>query len=139
MSNQINNVLAFPYLFRGALDTLSTTINEQMKSAAAEAIARIAREETPQCVEEECGHKLCFGTDYILPKPGDRRLLCEVSAAVARAAMESGVARRGIASFKEYAQTLQRRIDNDNFFAREAPHRHPQPQHRKHHPRKETM
>ncbi len=137
--NQINNVIAFPYLFRGALDTLSTTINEQMKRAAAEAIARIAREETPQCVEEEYGHKLCFGTDYILPKPGDRRLLCEVSAAVARAAMESGVARRGIASFKEYAQTLQRRIDNGNFFAREAPHRHPQPQHRKHHPRKETM
>ena len=137
--NQINNVIAFPYLFRGALDTLSTTINEQMKRAAAEAIARIAREETPQCVEEEYGHKLRFGTDYILPKPGDRRLLCEVSTAVARAAMESGVARRGIASFKEYAQTLQRRIDNENFFAREAPHRHPQPQHRKHHPRKETM
>ena len=137
--NQINNVIAFPYLFRGALDTLSTTINEQMKRAAAEAIARIAREETPQCVEEEYGHKLCFGTDYILPKPGDRRLLCEVSAAVARAAMESGVARRGIASFKEYAQTLQRRIDNGNFFAREAPHSHTQLHNRKFHPRKETI
>ena len=137
--NQINNVLAFPYLFRGALDTLSTTINEQMKSAAAEAIARIAREETPQCVEEEYGHKLLFGTEYILPKPGDRRLLCEVSTAVARAAMESGVARRSIASFKEYAQTLQRRIDNDNFFAHEAPHSHTQFHNRKFHPRKETI
>ena len=137
--NQINNVLAFPYLFRGALDTLSTTINEHMKRAAAEAIARIAREETPQCVEEEYGHKLRFGTDYILPKPGDRRLLCEVSTAVARAAMESGVARRSIASFKENAQTLQRRSDNGNFFAREAPHSHTQLHNRKFHPRKETI
>ena len=117
--NQINNVLAFPYLFRGALDTLSTTINESMKIAAAHAIARIARDNTPVEIEQRYGRKLVFGQDYLLPTPGDRRLITEVSAAVAQAAMESGVARRQIASFKEYATTLLQRIDNENFFAKE--------------------
>ena len=117
--NQINNVLSFPYLFRGALDTLSTTINEPMKIAAAKAIAAIARQPAGKDIEEQYGRTFTFGKEYILPKPGDKRLLTEVSAAVSRAAMDSGVARRGIASFNEYRQTLLTRVDNENFFARE--------------------
>ena len=117
--NQINNVLAFPYLFRGALDTLSTTINEAMQLAAAHAIAATARKHTPKSIEERYNRRLMFGRDYILPTPGDTRLITEVSTAVAKAAMESGVARRGIASFKEYAATLLQRIDNENYFTRE--------------------
>lgn len=117
--NQINNVLSFPYLFRGALDTLSTTINEAMKIAAAKAIAAIAQKNATKEIEEQYGQEFIFGQEYILPKPGDKRLLTEVSAAVARAAMESGVARRGIASFNEYSHSLLRRIENENFFARE--------------------
>ncbi len=117
--NQINNVLSFPYLFRGALDTLSTTINEPMKIAAAQAIAAIARQATGKDIQQQYGRTLTFGAEYILPKPGDPRLLTEVSSAVAKAAMESGVARRGIPSFKEYRQTLLTRVENENFFARE--------------------
>ena len=117
--NQINNVLSFPYLFRGALDTLSTTINEAMKIAAAKAIAAIAQLPASKEIEKQYGRTFTFGKEYILPKPGDRRLLTEVSAAVARAAMESGVARRGIASFNEYSQTLLKRVESENFFARE--------------------
>ena len=117
--NQINNVLSFPYLFRGALDTLSTTINETMKIAAAKAIAAIAQLPASKEIEKQYGRTFTFGKEYILPKPGDRRLLTEVSAAVARAAMESGVARRGIASFNEYSQTLLKRVESENFFARE--------------------
>ena len=119
LPNQINNVLAFPYLFRGALDTLSTTINEPMKIAAAHAIAAIAREKVPSEIEKHYNSKFSFGHDYLLPKPGDYRLITEVSIAVAKAAMESGVARRDIASFKEYAATLLRRVEHENFFARE--------------------
>lgn len=115
--NQINNVLSFPYLFRGALDTLSVTINEKMKMAAAKTIAAVAQEPTPENISKMYDCELIFGTEYILPKPGDSRLLTEVSSAVAKAAMESGVARRNIASFKEYRQALLRRIDNDSFFA----------------------
>lgn len=117
--NQINNVLAFPYLFRGALDTLSTTINEEMKLAAAFAIAGIARKYTPKSIEERYGRRLMFGRDYILPTPGDTRLITDVPVAVAEAAMKSGVARRNIASFKEYSATLLQRIDNENYFAKE--------------------
>lgn len=117
--NQINNVLSFPYLFRGALDTLSTTINETMKIAATKAIAAIAQLPASKEIEKQYGRTFTFGKEYILPKPGDRRLLTEVSAAVARAAMESGVARRGIASFNEYSQTLLKRVESENFFARE--------------------
>lgn len=119
LPNQINNVVAFPYLFRGALDTLSTTINERMKLAAAHAIAAVAREKTPAEIEKQYNCRLTFGSDYLLPKPGDKRLITAVSPAVAEAAMESGVARRGIASFKEYAVTLRHRIENENFFAKE--------------------
>jgi malate dehydrogenase (oxaloacetate-decarboxylating)(NADP+) len=117
--NQINNLLAFPYLFRGALDTLSTTINETMKIAAAKAIAAIAQEDTYNGIEKEYGKKFSFGKEYILPKPGDKRLLTNVSSAVALAAMESGVARRSIASFTEYKENLLNRVNNENFFARE--------------------
>ena len=117
--NQINNVLSFPYLFRGALDTLSTTINEQMKIAAAKAIAAIAQMPASKEIEKQYGRAFTFGPEYILPKPGDKRLLTEVSAAVARAAMESGVARRSIASFNEYMQTLLSRVESENSFARE--------------------
>ena len=117
--NQINNVLSFPYLFRGTLDTLSTTINESMKIAAAKAIAAIAQQPASKEIEELYGRQFTFGKEYILPKPGDKRLLTQVSSAVARAAMESGVARRGIASFSEYSQTLLKRVESENYFARE--------------------
>ena len=117
--NQINNVLSFPYLFRGALDTLSTTINEAMKIAAAKAIAAIAQQPASKEIEEQYGSSFTFGKEYILPKPGDKRLLIQVSSAVAQAAMESGVARRGIASFSEYSQTLLKRVESENYFARE--------------------
>ena len=117
--NQINNVLSFPYLFRGALDTLSTTINEAMKIAAAKAIAAIAQQPATKEIEELYGRAFTFGKEYILPKPGDKRLLTEVSSAVAQAAMDSGIARRGIASFNEYRQALIARVDSENFFARE--------------------
>ena len=118
--NQINNVLAFPYLFRGALDTLATNINEEMEIAAVHAIARLAHEPVPECMQEKYEQELSFGSDYLLPKPGDRRLLTEVSSAVAKAAIKSGIARRNILSFKEYADTLLARTDNGNFFARES-------------------
>lgn len=114
--NQINNLLAFPYLFRGALDTYATTINNAMMIAAAHAIATVARNGGSS-----------FGKEYILPKPGDRRLLTEVSSAVAEAAMKSGVARRNIASFKEYRETLLSRTELENFFGKE---------HTRHHNRK---
>lgn len=117
--NQINNLLAFPYLFRGALDTLATEINEVMKIAAAYAIAAIARKDTPQEIKETYGRELSFGKDYIIPTPGDRRLVTEVSAAVAKAAMSSGVARNRITSFKEYAATLLARVKNENIFNKE--------------------
>ena len=90
-----------------------------MKIAAAKAIAAIAQKNATKEIEEQYGQEFIFGQEYILPKPGDKRLLTEVSAAVARAAMESGVARRGIASFNEYSHSLLRRIKNENFFARE--------------------
>ena len=113
--NQINNLIAFPYLFRGALDTFSTTINEKMEIAAAHAIATIA-EDGYHATDSS---PLPFGNEYIIPHAGDKRLLTEVSSAVAKAAMESGVARREIASFKEYKATLIARCDNENFFSKE--------------------
>lgn len=116
--NQVNNALAFPYLFRGALDTLSTTINNEMKIAAAHAIASVAHDIAEERMKENYGNILEFGDEYILPKPGDRNLLCKVSVAVAKAAMQSGVARRGIASFKEYADTLMARTDHEHFFSK---------------------
>ena len=117
--NQINNSLAFPYLFRGALDTLSTTINEPMQLAAARAIAMIAREPADSEVVKRYNKEFKFGKEYLLPKMGDKRLLTEVTTAVAQAAMESGVARRKIASFSEYRSSLQSRVENENFFSSE--------------------
>jgi malate dehydrogenase (oxaloacetate-decarboxylating) len=117
--NQINNVLAFPGIFRGALDCRASDINEEMKIAAAKAIAAIAQQPASKEIEAQYGRTFTFGKEYILPKPGDKRLLTQVSSAVARAAMESGVARRGIASFCEYSQTLLKRIESENYFARE--------------------
>ncbi len=105
--NQINNVLGFPYIFRGALDCRATDINEAMKIAAAHAIAALAREAVPDSVKELYGVSgLEFGPDYILPKPFDRRLLTAVPPAVAQAAADSGVARAPITDLKRYASTL---------------------------------
>ncbi len=107
--NQINNVLGFPYIFRGALDCGASEINEEMKLAAVRAIAAIAREAVPERIKEAYpGTPLTFGPDYILPKPMDPRLLEAVAPAVAKAAMESGVARQPITDWKEYGERLSR-------------------------------
>ena len=108
--NQVNNVLGFPYIFRGALDVRATKINEAMKLAAAHALADLTREPVPASVLEAYGvGKMEFGRDYLIPKPLDPRLLTRVSAAVARAAVESGVARRPITDWEAYAAELQRK------------------------------
>ena len=97
--NQVNNVLGFPYIFRGALDVRATTINEEMKIAAVEAIRKLAKEPVPEAVQKACGGQaLAFGENYIIPKPMDPRLIGVVSAAVARAAVDSGVAMRAYPS-----------------------------------------
>jgi malate dehydrogenase (oxaloacetate-decarboxylating)(NADP+) len=107
--NQINNVLGFPYLFRGALDVRATTINKEMKVAAAKALARLAQEPVPQDVAALYpNEKLEFGTGYIIPKPFDRRLFVEVSYAVAEAAVKSGVARLDV-DLAAYRADLERR------------------------------
>jgi malate dehydrogenase (oxaloacetate-decarboxylating)(NADP+) len=107
--NQINNVLGFPYLFRGALDVMATTINKEMKVAAANALAALAREKVPADVAALYpNEKLEFGTGYIIPKPFDRRLFVEVSWAVAAAAVETGVARRKV-DLVEYRNELEER------------------------------
>ena len=95
--NQVNNVLGFPYIFRGALDVRASTINEAMKIAAAEALAKLAREDVPDEVHSaSAGRRLTFGPEYIIPNAFDPRLISWVPPAVARAAMDSGVARRPI-------------------------------------------
>jgi malate dehydrogenase (oxaloacetate-decarboxylating)(NADP+) len=105
--NQVNNVLCFPFIFRGALDVGATTINEAMKIAAADAIAALARQEPSEVVQAAFGGAApVFGSDYIIPKPFDPRLILEVAPAVAKAAMESGVARRPIADFDAYRANL---------------------------------
>ncbi len=107
--NQVNNVLCFPFIFRGALDVGATTINEAMKVAAADAIAALARVEASEVVAAAYGgHAPVFGPDYIIPKPFDPRLILEVAPAVARAAMASGVARRPITDFAHYRRELER-------------------------------
>ena len=107
--NQINNVLGFPYLFRGALDVRATTINKEMKVAAANALANLAREEVPEEVKSLYpNEKLEFGTGYIIPKPFDRRLFVEVSYAVAEAAVKTGVARDKV-DLSSYRADLERR------------------------------
>jgi malate dehydrogenase (oxaloacetate-decarboxylating)(NADP+) len=109
--NQVNNVLGFPYIFRGALDVQASAINEEMKIAAVKAIASLAKQEVPDEVKTVY-HKsdLQFGTDYIIPKPTDARLLTTVAPAVAEAAMASGVAKRPIANWQEYKQELENRL-----------------------------
>nr|WP_178916001.1 NADP-dependent malic enzyme [Natronomonas gomsonensis] len=108
--NQVNNVLGFPFIFRGALDVRATEINEAMKVAAAEALAELARQDVPDAVVKAYGDQpLQFGPDYIIPKPLDPRVLFEVSGAVANAAIESGVARETL-DLGEYRETLEARL-----------------------------
>jgi len=109
--NQVNNVLGFPYIFRGALDVRATSINEEMKIAAVHAIAQMAKKPIPETVNLAYNTtNLKFGRDYIIPKPMDPRLITEVSSAVARAAMESGVARQAITDWDGYTEELRSRI-----------------------------
>ncbi len=109
--NQVNNVLCFPFIFRGALDVGATTINEEMKVAAADAIAALARVEASEVVAAAYGGQApIFGADYIIPKPFDPRLILEVAPAVARAAMASGVATRPIDDFAAYRRRLERNV-----------------------------
>ena len=109
--NQVNNVLGFPYLFRGALDIHARAINDEMKIACAEALAALAREDVPDEVALAYGRKLSFGRDYIIPTPFDPRLIHRVPPAVARAGMATGVARRPIADMPAYEQALKSRMD----------------------------
>jgi malate dehydrogenase (oxaloacetate-decarboxylating)(NADP+) len=113
--NQVNNVLGFPFIFRGALDVRATSINEEMKLAAALAIARLAKEPVPDYVNLAYGSKnLSFGTDYIIPKPIDNRLISTVSSAVAKAAIDSGVAKHVITDWDAYATELDNRLGKNN-------------------------
>jgi malate dehydrogenase (oxaloacetate-decarboxylating)(NADP+) len=109
--NQINNVLGFPYIFRGALDVQASTINEPMKIAAAEALAELARADVPDAVANVYGRRLRYGTDYIIPAPFDPRLVWAIPSAVAKAAMDSGVARRPIIDMEGYKARLSARLD----------------------------
>ncbi|WP_460272955.1 NADP-dependent malic enzyme [Celeribacter sp. ULVN23_4] len=109
--NQVNNVLGFPYLFRGALDIHARAINDEMKIACAEALAQLAREDVPDEVALAYGQKLSFGRDYIIPTPFDPRLIYTIPPAVAKAGMDTGVARRPIIDMEGYAQDLQARMD----------------------------
>ncbi len=109
--NQVNNVLGFPFIFRGALDVRARAINEAMKIAAARALAELAREDVPESVVSAYGgDPISFGPEYIIPKPFDTRVLTRVAPAVARAAVESGVAREPKEDWEEYAESLARRI-----------------------------
>src|ERR1700712_3517345 len=113
--NQVNNVLGFPYIFRGALDVRATAINEEMKIAAVKAIAEIAKKPVPEAVNLAYNTKnLKFGKDYIIPKPMDQRLIIEVSSAVAKAAIDSGVARKTITDWDAYLEELRSRIGVDD-------------------------
>ncbi|WP_375290089.1 NADP-dependent malic enzyme [Qipengyuania sp.] len=109
--NQVNNVLGFPFIFRGALDVRATDINEEMKIAAANAIAQLARDRVPEEVAAAYGVNHQFGTDYIIPAPFDPRLMEVVSSAVAKAAMDSGVAQAPIEDFVEYRNSLKARLN----------------------------
>ncbi|MET0309805.1 MAG: NADP-dependent malic enzyme [Sphingomonas sp.] len=109
--NQVNNVLGFPFIFRGALDVRATTINDAMKVAAAEALAQLARQQVPEEVAAAYGVQHSFGPDYIIPAPFDPRLMEIVPAAVAQAAMDSGVATKPIANMAAYRQELRARLN----------------------------
>lgn len=113
--NQVNNVLGFPFIFRGALDVRATKINEEMKMAAVKALADLTREAVPEQVNIAYGEtRLTFGRDYIIPKPFDPRLISSIPPAVAKAAMESGVAKMPIEDWDKYKEELLQRSGNDN-------------------------
>jgi len=113
--NQINNVLGFPFIFRGALDVRAATINDEMKLAAAKALAHLAQQAVPEEVNMAYGvHNLKFGRDYIIPKPTDPRLIETVAPAVAKAAMDSGVARKPITDWPAYKEALRKRMGLSN-------------------------
>ncbi len=113
--NQVNNVLGFPFIFRGALDVRATAINEPMKMAAVKALADLAKQSVPEQVNIAYGEtRLTFGREYIIPKPFDQRLIHEIPPAVAQAAMESGVARLSIDDWDKYREELMLRSGNDN-------------------------
>ena len=113
--NQVNNVLGFPFIFRGALDVRAKKINEEMKLAAVYALANLAKESVPEQVNIAYGErKLVFGRDYILPKPFDPRLITEIPPAIAKAAMDSGVATNPITDWDKYRDELSERMGNDN-------------------------
>lgn len=117
--NQVNNVLGFPYIFRGALDVRATKINEEMKLAATYALANLAKQPVPDSVNKAYSSKnLAFGRDYIIPKPTDPRLIYTISPAVAKAAIESGVAKGRIDNEIGYQQTLMALLGNDNALIR---------------------
>jgi malate dehydrogenase (oxaloacetate-decarboxylating)(NADP+) len=117
--NQVNNVLGFPYIFRGALDVRATSINEPMKIAAVKAIAELAKKSVPEAVNLAYNARnLKFGKDYIIPKPVDFRLITEVSIAVAKAAIESGVARKIITDWDAYSEELRKRLGLDDAIMR---------------------
>ena len=118
--NQINNVIGFPYIFRGALDVASTAINEEMKLAAVRAIANLAKQPVPDVVNEVYHvNNFTFGPDYFIPKPVDPRLITEVSMAVAKAAMESGVARKPITNWEDYRQHLKQLMGQESKLTRQ--------------------
>ncbi|WP_285060131.1 NADP-dependent malic enzyme [Pedobacter ginsengisoli] len=117
--NQVNNVLGFPYIFRGALDVRATGINEAMKIAAVKAIAELAKKSVPEAVNMAYNqNNIKFGKEYIIPKPMDMRLLTNVSIAVAKAAIESGVARKVINDWDAYEEELKRRLGSDDAIMR---------------------
>ncbi len=117
--NQVNNVLGFPYIFRGALDVRARKINEEMKLAAVKAIADLAKEQVPEIVNLAYNQaNLQFGRQYIIPKPFDPRLIYKVSPAVAKAAMDSGVARKPIEDWDAYKEELIKRLGRDDKFIR---------------------
>ncbi len=117
--NQVNNVLGFPYIFRGALDVRASSINDAMKLAAVRAIAQLTKEPVPELVNIAYNQKsISFGRDYIIPKPFDPRLITTVAPAVAKAAMESGVAKKPITDFEAYREALFTRLGRDDKFIR---------------------
>jgi malate dehydrogenase (oxaloacetate-decarboxylating)(NADP+) len=113
--NQVNNVLGFPFIFRGALDVRASTINEEMKIAAVYALAKLAHDDVPDIVSQAYNLKnISFGREYLIPKPLDPRLITTVAPAVAKAAMETGVARLPVSDWDEYIRSLQKRLGLDN-------------------------
>jgi malate dehydrogenase (oxaloacetate-decarboxylating)(NADP+) len=117
--NQVNNVLGFPFIFRGALDVRASKINEEMKMAAVKALAALAKEPVPEQVNVAYGQtRLAFGRNYIIPKPFDPRLIAEIPPAVAKAAMESGVAKEVITDWEKYKDILRERLGSDNKLVR---------------------